>query len=93
MLRTFIVTAASVALFTGYASAQAPDSSKSSIGIPFKSTTTPTQEEIERNKANDRAYDAALHKIPDKKSAVDPWGNIRPAAPAASKNKPENKAN
>jgi hypothetical protein len=85
MLRTFIVVTASVALFTGYASAQAPDSSQSSLGIPLKSTTPPTQEEIERKKANDRAYDAALHKIPDKKTTVDPWGNIRPAAPAAVK--------
>jgi hypothetical protein len=34
-----------------------------------------------------------LHKIPDKKATVDPWGNIRPTAPAAAKNKPENKAN
>jgi hypothetical protein len=91
MRRTFIVAAASVALFTGYASAQTPESSK--LGIPLKSTTPLTQEEIERQKTNDRAYDAALHKIPDKKSAVDPWGNIRPAAPVATKHKSENKAN
>ena len=63
------------------------------LGIPLKTTKSLTQEEIERRKANDRAYDAALHKIPDKKSAVDPWGNIRPAAPVAAKHKPENKAN
>jgi hypothetical protein len=25
------------------------------------------------------AYDAAMHKIPDKKSSADPWGDVRPA--------------
>ena len=92
MLRTFIVAAATVAFFAGTAAARAQES-QSTLGIPLKTTKPLTQEEIERRKANDRAYDAALHKIPDKKSAVDPWGNIRPAAPATAKNKPENKAN
>jgi len=46
-----------------------------------------TQEEIEKQKAADRAYEAAVNKIPDKKSSADPWGNIRQPSPTASKNK------
>ncbi len=91
MLRTFIVAAASVAFFTGIFTSMA--AAQETLGIPLKSVVPPSQEEIEKQKAKDRAYDAALHKIPDKKTAVDPWGNIRPAAPATAKNKPENKAN
>ncbi len=87
MLRKFVMAAAIVAFFAGSASAQAPDSSQTTLGIPLKSNTPPTQEQIDRQKANDRAYDAALHKIPDKKSTVDPWGNIRQTTPATSKNK------
>ena len=44
-------------------------------------------EEIEKQKAADRAYNTAIQKIPEKKSSVDPWGNIRPSSPSASKNK------
>ncbi len=32
-------------------------------------------------------HNAAIQKIPDKKSSVDPWGNVRPSSPSASKNK------
>ena len=38
-----------------------------------------TQEQIDRQRAADKAYDAAMHKIPDKKSSADPWGDVRPA--------------
>ncbi|MBV1698253.1 MAG: hypothetical protein KGK33_13775 [Hyphomicrobiales bacterium] len=47
-----------------------------------------TPEEVQQRKAADEAYQAAIKKIPDKKTSADPWGNIRPAAPA-SKNKPQ----
>jgi hypothetical protein len=97
MLRTFIVAGASVAFFSvasifsgafiGMAAAQ------ETLGIPVKALTPTTPEDIEKQKANDRAYNAALHKIPDKKPAADPWGNIRPSAPATAKNKADNKAN
>jgi hypothetical protein len=95
MLRKFVVTAAIAALSMGSASAQAPagPSKSSAVGIPLKSDKPLTQEEIERRKANDRAYDAALQKIPDKKPPADPWGNVRPSSPAAAKNKQDNKAN
>jgi hypothetical protein len=48
-----------------------------------------TNEEIERNKAIDEAYQNAKKKIPEQKPSSDPWGNVRasgsssqPAAPA-----------
>ena len=94
MLQKFVVTATIAALLMGSAFAQSPGPSQSSsLGIPLKPAKPLTQEEIERRKANDRAYDAALQKIPDKKPPADPWGNVRPSSPAAAKNKQENKAN
>jgi hypothetical protein len=47
----------------------------------------PTPEEIEKQRALDKAHKAATQKIPEKNNAADPWGNIRPApaAPAATK--------
>jgi hypothetical protein len=49
----------------------------------------PSAEELERRKALDKAYKAANEKIPDKKPANDPWGNIRsaPGANASAKGK------
>jgi hypothetical protein len=83
MLRTLIQAGAIIALLTGTASAQ---------GVPMKfplkgdSKRPMTPEEIEKQKAADNAYHAAMEKIPEKK-AVDPWGNIRPSPATASKNK------
>jgi hypothetical protein len=73
--RNLVRACAIVALLTAPASAQAPS-------IPLNPKTPPTQEEIDRQKAVDQAYDAAIKKIPDKKSSADPWGNIRPTSPA-----------
>lgn len=81
MLRKFIPAGALVALFA------APAAAQSSLGIPLNPQTPPTQEQIEKQKAADREYNAAMQKIPDKKAPADPWGNIRPNSPAASKNK------
>jgi len=81
MLRRLIQTGAILAVFSGSASAQ------SSLGVPLKSEQPPTQEEIDKQKAADRAYEAAVNKIPDKKSSSDPWGTIRQPSPTASKNK------
>jgi len=57
------------------------------FGVPFNPKRPPTQEEIDRKKAADEAYEAAIQKIPDKKSAADPWGTIRPSPPADAKTK------
>ncbi len=91
MQRIFIVAAASVAFLTGALTGMAV--AQDTLGIPLKSATPPSKEEAEKQKAADRAYDAALHKIPERKTPVDPWGTIRPSAPATAKNKPDNKAN
>jgi len=92
MLRKFVVwkiglAAAAAALCTVSASAQSSGGGQStSVGIPFKGADRPlTEEEIERRKANDRAYEAAVQKIPDKKTSADPWGEIRPTSPAKKK--------
>jgi hypothetical protein len=81
MLRKLIQAAAIVALWTGPAAAQVNQTpSQSNLSIPLNQKPPPTREEIERQKARDRDYDAAMKKIPDKKSSGDPWGDIRPAA-------------
>ena len=50
----------------------------------------PTPEQVEKQKALEKAYKAAKEKIPEK-NAADPWGSIRPASGAtasAKKGKP-----
>jgi hypothetical protein len=88
MLQRLIQVAAIAVLIAGPAFAQSPESSeKPVLGVPFKSERPLTQEEIEKRKAVDHAYDAAIRKIPQKRPSADPWGNIRPGSPTASKNK------
>ena len=61
---------------------------QSGFGLPFKQKAPPpSKEQIERRKAADKAYDAAIQKIPEKKSSADPWGDVRPSSPAAARNK------
>ncbi len=82
MQRKIIQACVIVTFLTGPAFAQ-----NSSLSVPVNPPKPPpTQEEIEKQKAADRAYNAAIQKIPDKKSSVDPWGNIRPSSPSPSKN-------
>ncbi len=74
MLRRLVCTGAIVLLVTGAAAAQ------SNLSVPFNPKgPPPSQEQIDRQRAADKAYDAAMHKIPDKKSSADPWGDVRPA--------------
>jgi hypothetical protein len=86
MLRKLIQTGAILFLLTGAAYAQS--------GFPMPSISLgkdkppPTPEEIERQKAIDNAYNAANKKIPEKKEAADPWGNVRPNSAPQAKNKP-----
>jgi len=70
MLRRLIQAGAILAVFSGPALAQ------SSLGVPLKPEQPLTQEEIDKQKAADRAYEQAVNKIPDKKSSSDPWGTI-----------------
>jgi len=82
MLRKLIQAAAIIALLSGTAAAQFMP------GIPLNADKPPpTPEEIEKQKAIDRAYRSAAGKIPDKKPVVDPWANIRTAPATATKNK------
>jgi len=90
MLRNLLSASVTVALMSGPAFAQpaqpAP-SSGSQLGIPLNPERPLTPEEIEKRKATDRAYNAAMQKIPDKKPSSDPWGNVRPGSSTAAKNK------
>jgi len=82
MLRVIIQACVCLCLLAGAAFAQ------DSAGVPINPKRPLTPEEVERKKATDEAYQAAIKKIPDKKASADPWGAIRPAAPTA-KNKPQ----
>jgi hypothetical protein len=44
-----------------------------------------TQEEFEKREAQEKAYKESLKKIPEQKAVNDPWGDVRSAAPAATK--------
>lgn len=41
-----------------------------------------------RPKIDEKAYKAALDRIPTPKKAYDPWGQMRPSEPAETPNKP-----
>jgi hypothetical protein len=95
MLRKLIAAAAIAVLPAGLARAQVADIR---TGLPagsyywnsypiYEHSRTPEQAgrefEIEQN------YRAAVKKIPDKKGSNDPWRNIRPAASAVDRHRPE----
>jgi hypothetical protein len=72
--------AASLAFLPATALAQLP------MGIHLGGDKeAPSKDELERRRALDKAYNSANQKIPEKKPANDPWGNIR-SAPGASAN-------
>ena len=75
MVRKAILAGALLALAAGPASAQV-------MMNPFKAPEKRalTQEEIDKKKAADAAYKAAMDKIPEKKAgSSDPWGSVREA--------------
>jgi hypothetical protein len=41
-----------------------------------------------RPKVDEKAYKAALDRIPTPKQGYDPWGQVRPSEPAKTTNKP-----
>jgi hypothetical protein len=85
MLRKLIGAGVIVIVLTGVAAAQLPMPGIS-LGGDNKRKLTP--DEIAKQKATDSAYRAALDKIPEKKTTVDPWGNIRSAPSTSAQNKP-----
>jgi hypothetical protein len=78
MLRKLMAAIALLAL-VGPAAAQV---ALSPFNTPAKRPLT--QEEIEKKKAADAAYKAAMDKIPEKKGGTDPWGNVRDAPQTAN---------
>jgi len=74
MLRKLIQAGAALVLMTGAAAAQGFPMPSLSLG---KDKPPPTQEEIDRQKAIDNAYNSATKKIPDKQGPADPWGTVR----------------
>jgi hypothetical protein len=81
MLPRLVCAGAIILLAAGAADAQSNgDTSPSKLGIPIvPQSAPPTSEQIERQKSLDRDYEATIHKLPNKKTSADPWGDIRPA--------------
>jgi hypothetical protein len=80
MLRKIICTMLIVFLMTGAASAQ--------TDIPGGQNSLRTEQEKKNDKAVDRAYQSTVKRLPDaEKKKSDPWGDVRPAPPAAAKKK------
>jgi hypothetical protein len=75
------------ALLSGPVFAQAPQINLLADG-PGK-----TQEEIEKQKATEKAYKDTLRKIPDAATSNDPWGGVRnrDQPKASAKNKPKHR--
>jgi hypothetical protein len=86
MLRKLIQAGAIVGVLAGSAAAQ---DIQEKPGISLNPRKQLSPEQIEKQKATDEAYRAAMKKIPDKTSSGDPWGNIRPGTPTAAKNRPQ----
>jgi len=83
MRRKLLLAGAALALLTGAASAQMP-----MPGLTLgRDKPPPTADQIAKQKAIDDAYKSATQKIPDKKSADDPWATVRPNPSTASRGK------
>jgi hypothetical protein len=82
MRRKLILAGAALALLTGAASAQTPTMGGGGMPMPgmsFGRDKPPlTADQIAKQKAIDDAYKSATQKIPDKKTADDPWATVRP---------------
>jgi hypothetical protein len=82
VLHKLMCAAAFSAAMTGMASAQFPTPS-----INLEQDKHRSPEQIEHDKAIDRAYESAAKKIPDQSVPNDPWATVRPAPPAATAKK------
>jgi hypothetical protein len=79
MLRKLVYAGVILGICAGPAAAQ------DSFGIPVNPKRPPSGAEIEKRKATDRDYDAAMKKIPDKNTSADPWAVVRPNASQTSR--------
>jgi hypothetical protein len=55
----------------------------------WRDKPAPSEEEVKREKAIDRAYKDTINQIPTKKTQ-DPWGNVRNAETKPTKPGPKN---
>ena len=57
-------------------------------GLPGYTDPLRTDQEKKNDREIDRAYQSTIKALPDtEKKESDPWGDVRPAPPAAAKNK------
>ena len=85
MLRITIYATLIVILTMGAASAQTDEHEQ---GLPGYSNAARTDQEKKNDRELDRAYEAIIKGRPDvKQKNSDPWADVRPAPPAAAKNK------
>jgi hypothetical protein len=83
VLRITIYTTLIVILMVGAASAQTDKQ-----GLPGYSNAARTDAEKKNDRETDRAYQSTIRGRPDaEKNKYDPWADVRPAPPAAAKNK------
>jgi hypothetical protein len=83
VLRITIYTTLIVILMLGAASAQTKEQ-----GLPGYRNSLRTDSEKKNDREIDRAYESTIKGRPDaEKKNSDPWGDVRPAPPAAAKNK------
>jgi hypothetical protein len=82
MLRKTIHATLIVILMMGTASAQTDKQ-----GLPGYSNAVRTDSEKKNDREIDRAYQSTIRGRPDAEKKSDPWADVRPAPPAAAKNK------
>ena len=82
MLRKNIYATLIVILMLGAASAQADNK-----GVPGYTDPLRTDLEKKNDREIERAYQSTVKTTGTEKKRSDPWGDVRPAPPAATKNK------
>lgn len=81
--------AAMIAMLAGPACAQSSANAPRTLDQMLDAKTP---DQIEKERAADRAYKDSLKKIPDAKAPADPWGNARSSnAPATAAKTPAGK--
>ena len=91
---TLIRAAAMIAVLAGaaIASGAAPAHAQTPNINLMPETKSKTPEEIEQDRLTDKAYRESLRKIPESKTAADPWGSVRSNdTPKAAAPKPRTK--
>jgi len=82
MLRKIVQASVLLLLFAGPAAAQLPP-----VGFPMGPRSA-SPEQVEQQQREERAYNRAMEKLPDKEAKQkDPWGNVRSAPNAADSTK------